>query len=1229
MTATSLQFGPEWMRNKQNNNVAGGGIGTGGGTGVGVGVGGVGIATLKAGGVPAQAVNGNGGGGAGASTYSSLLSSEMNHHAMQAGREQQLVAGGAAPNPFRYSKEEMLQVWREGGGRGGLGLEVEMWEGVVKEVGGEPVGIREMTEGEKKLFALPLNSDLRRRQSHSDFLPTERPKLPHSASSNLGQPRYSLLARKRKEEGGPDVVPLSIPRRLSLTSLNSPLGTPLSPSGGALPSPRPRMGSGTFAGLADGTPDSWRKREPALPEERDEGGGDAAGDHNGSFNDSDASRSVSGRSMAPSPPSVRGDDPGLGAGPHEELSAAMSVLSVLEEDKTRVGASVLPTPVKSGVDGLYKNETQQAPRPPGMGEDPANINWSYMDPKGNVQGPFSASVMQKWYEEGYFSPDLLMKRTHIDADWTPVGELSVRADHEKLFYSSFLERGPPPGLVSRQSSQHLMDGMHGYDRFGSPAHGLPGAPQHITDQFGAASPYRHPLASRGLDPYLGTPTSVSGSPFTGILGVHTASPDLAYRNAPFSPGVNGYEAQASPMGHRTANLGFGGGESPMYAPRLAALRTASGGFDNQGYNGFNTAPASPWGTGNGVGMNHEYDNFGTLRGPLTNGMYGNTGYSSQDGFAQEAYSNVNAGFQPLQSVDAFGTVQGMRPLGNEMENGIQSGLNEQPGMVGAFGNNMGQAGQGFGAPQQVQQQQQIPQQQGSAFQSPALQHAQPVAHTPVSSPWDAPQQAQVPQPRPRPFDPPHPSSRNLVSTPITTEPPASQAITQATAWAEPPQVEHVVESPEPLQPAPVPEVKKAWTTPPEASPKPVEAKATSAVSPVTPSPPAPQPTSKKQAKVEAPVPAKASPASPAPAPEASPKASPTAPAPTPAKPAWGGVATPDESTNKPTLREIQEAEAKKAEARRLAEQKEREKERAARATVTQAPEETQTFTASWGLPTSQAGAAKAKEQPVTPVSATAAGATPAPVWTNGIKPVVVKKTMKEIQEEEERKKKAAVKEKEMATVAARRGYAESANKNVPAQPILTGGAWTTVGIGGRSATPVRPTPPAAPAVMTPPAARPINGTATARPAVASPATSAPQVSKLPAAVKQPLSQPDDGSPPPPSPEFMKWLRDTMRDFKPGFNLDEFLQMILSFSLDFPEHILELISESVYVNSSTMHGRNFANEFAQRRKADAAKAKSLGPTAIARMPSLADVVRTQPKPVQAELPFKVVKKKGRK
>lgn len=63
-------------------------------------------------------------------------------------------------HPFRYSKEEMLRIYKEGGGKGGLGLEVERWEGVVRENGSDPVGLREIGDGEKKVCAVPRGATI-------------------------------------------------------------------------------------------------------------------------------------------------------------------------------------------------------------------------------------------------------------------------------------------------------------------------------------------------------------------------------------------------------------------------------------------------------------------------------------------------------------------------------------------------------------------------------------------------------------------------------------------------------------------------------------------------------------------------------------------------------------------------------------------------------------------------------------------------------------------------------------------------------------------------------------------------------------------------------------------------------------------------------------------------------------------------------------------------------------
>mmetsp|Transcript_12117 Transcript_12117/g.26430 ORF Transcript_12117/g.26430 Transcript_12117/m.26430 type:complete len:108 (+) Transcript_12117:184-507(+) len=40
---------------------------------------------------------------------------------------------------------------------------------------------------------------------------------------------------------------------------------------------------------------------------------------------------------------------------------------------------------------------------------PPQGGWEYVDPKGNIQGPFSLSEMQQWNQMGYFRPDLPMR----------------------------------------------------------------------------------------------------------------------------------------------------------------------------------------------------------------------------------------------------------------------------------------------------------------------------------------------------------------------------------------------------------------------------------------------------------------------------------------------------------------------------------------------------------------------------------------------------------------------------------------------------------------------------------------------------------------------------------------------------------------------------------------------------------------------------------------------------
>lgn len=48
--------------------------------------------------------------------------------------------------------------------------------------------------------------------------------------------------------------------------------------------------------------------------------------------------------------------------------------------------------------------------------------WYYRDPQGEVQGPFLANEMSEWHKQGYFAPNLLVRRT-CDERYTTLGEL--------------------------------------------------------------------------------------------------------------------------------------------------------------------------------------------------------------------------------------------------------------------------------------------------------------------------------------------------------------------------------------------------------------------------------------------------------------------------------------------------------------------------------------------------------------------------------------------------------------------------------------------------------------------------------------------------------------------------------------------------------------------------------------------------------------------------------------
>ncbi|CAG7852746.1 SubName: Full=Related to GYF domain protein-Aspergillus flavus NRRL3357 {ECO:0000313/EMBL:CCA74430.1} [Serendipita indica DSM 11827] len=361
----------------------------------------------------------------------------------------------------------------------------------------------------------------------------------------------------------------------------------------------------------------------------------------------------------------------------------------------------------------------------------------------------------------------------------------------------------------------------------------------------------------------------------------------------------------------------------------------------------------------------------------------------------------------------------------------------------------------------------------------------------------------------------------------------------------------------------------------------------------------------------------------------------TPPAPAPAPRAWATVVNKDEPK---TLKEIQEAEAKKA--------KEAQKVRPSAppvvTTSSSSSKDGDLGTLSWGLPTSMAGARNA----TTPKEAHSPSTNnpPPAVWANAAKAGAAggKKamTMKDIQEEEERRKK---KEREAVTTAKRVSEKPPPPANAPA----VGGPWATVGPGGRATRPntassttqpvatgiagLPPRPSAAaiassgmraPHVTSAVAsmgATPAAGPAPRRPASASTTSSA--VTK-PAVAPSPIDDAVHSI----SAETLKWMRDTLKGkLQNGITVDEVVGLVLNMQEE------DDIADTIWQSSTVLPGKHFASEFIERRNADrmgGATSSSRGAPRGGNVSSGTESSRLQPGASQDTLGYKVVKKKGK-
>ncbi|KAK5112256.1 hypothetical protein LTR62_004417 [Meristemomyces frigidus] len=281
---------------------------------------------------------------------------------------------------------------------------------------------------------------------------------------------------------------------------------------------------------------------------------------------------------------------------------------------------------------------------------------------------------------------------------------------------------------------------------------------------------------------------------------------------------------------------------------------------------------------------------------------------------------------------------------------------------------------------------------------------------------------------------------------------------------------------------------------------------------------------------------------------------------------------PKKAPKGPSLKEIQEAEARKAAeaeaiavaARRAAMDREREMEALA-ALHQAAPQPGLPATASWGAPIAS---------PATPTNGTAIP------WNKATqKGPVAAKTMAQIQKEEEARKKrvaaaaAMAQANAMASVPAPAGgksYANLAGKVSSPAPGQTGaGAWTTVGASGKLKTPA-----GIPAPATPVAAMP----RTVSSSIVPPQASSTLQRKTPSRSAT-LNNGAGAAAVNAQEEFRKWAIGELRvDLNKGISAEDFVDTLSVLGTD-----RDMITEAVHGVSHTIDSRHFAEEFLRRKK----------------------------------------------
>ena len=691
------------------------------------------------------------------------------------------------------------------------------------------------------------------------------------------------------------------------------------------------------------------------------------------------------------------------------------------------------------VDYNVSDRVSSGPPPPPF-QDLASVEWSYKDPTGQIQGkgrpsshsidltvvsgPFRADLMQKWFDGGFFSLDLPTKRTHLDSHWITVEDLLRRASDDKIFLSVPVPPAPP-GLKRRTDSplqsypeQDAYVGLNhpspirslrnstldSYVTAGSNSSDSPSSFGNA--RFSNGSPDSIGLGGRAANPSYYVGPSANGRVANLSNVVDTSAPFVARRatlsDATLDPASVRSQAYPCITPTRTASMGEYGlndiynpasypildsvassrnaeplplhayNQSPGLEPMLNYHNGHNGGFHDNMLN--NSAFGQPdYGRLGLVNeetspLNH-YNAFGGIVNTTVHGQAQFSQTSSPFLSHTNAQSNI---LDPLESHPAA-NIDSSSDVQAESESSIQPPWQEIPD---ASAPRRGPPSEALHTTLRPPAPRASP--WGSKIESP-----QQPTHTKDVAPWTS--QAVVPdgwkgdsQHDRLTFSNVVQHNQQYLSTDV-------QAIKTSVPDSPNPQQEQI----DAVHRPPIENGSAVSGGSVQSSPKTVVSQLDQERRPDRTSV-----TLDTPGKTDAPTQASAP------------------------KVAWSKEPGPSIS-----LREIQEAEAKKIEARKATERVTRTNSVPAEA------KDAQPFTTSWGLPSSQAGArSTAPLKEATPAPSPTVPAPPAPVWTNAVKSNPAKKSMKEIQEEEERRKRLlATKEPTLAAAASRKAL-EPANK---------------------------------------------------------------------------------------------------------------------------------------------------------------------------------------------------------